>query len=149
MDLQKVNDFKQIIWCDGVSYGQMHQTMEYELSRWTFEEADVETLLKSFGLFEAEAARLIEKQLVWPAFDLVLKCSHTFNLLHARGALSVAERTNYIDRIRVLARGCAREYLAQREALEFPLLKAAAKRQKAKKASAAKRPAGSKKQGRS
>jgi glycyl-tRNA synthetase alpha chain len=131
MDLQKVNDFKQIIWCPGVTYGDMHRASEYELSRWSFEEANVEMLLDCFGQYEAEARRVIEQGLVWPAFDLVLKCSHTFNLLHARGALSVAERSNYIDRIRVLARACAGKYLEQREALGFPLLKAApAKRPK-------------------
>jgi len=144
MDLQKVDDFKKIVWCQGVTYGDMHRTSEYELSRWTFEEADVETLLDCFARFEAEAKRVIEKDLVWPAFDLVLKCSHTFNLLHARGALSVAERSNYIDRIRVLARACAQKYVEQREALGFPLLKAAApKRPKAKGAGSRKQAVGS------
>jgi glycyl-tRNA synthetase alpha chain len=146
MDLQKVNDFKEIVWRDGVTYGQMHQTAEYELSRWTFEESDVATLLTCFGLYEAEASRSIEKGLVWPAFDLVLKCSHTFNLLHARGALGVAERASYIDRIRVLARGCANKYVAQREEMGFPLLKAApAKRPKAKRAGGRRQAAGSRK----
>jgi glycyl-tRNA synthetase alpha chain len=132
MDLQKVNDFKQITWAEGVTYGEMHTTSERELSQWTFEEANVEMLLASFAQYEAEAKRLIEKALVWPAFDMVLKCSHAFNLLHARGALSVAERNSYIDRIRVLARGCASAYVAQREAMGFPLLKPAAEKSRAK-----------------
>jgi glycyl-tRNA synthetase alpha chain len=79
-------------------------------------------LLKLFNSYEAEAAKLIEGAFVLPAYEYCLKCSHTFNLLDARGAISVTERTGYIGRIRNLARGCAEAYLAQRKAMGYPLL---------------------------
>jgi glycyl-tRNA synthetase alpha chain len=80
-------------------------------------------LLEFFNQYEAESARMIEEKLVLPAYEYCLKCSHTFNLLDARGAISVAERTGYIGRIRNLARACAEGYLKQREAMGYPLLK--------------------------
>jgi glycyl-tRNA synthetase alpha chain len=80
-------------------------------------------LFKSFEMYEKECIRLAEEELVFPAYDFVLKCSHAFNLLDARGAISVTERANYIGRVRNLARLCAEGYVAQREKMEFPLLK--------------------------
>jgi len=122
MDIQRVNHFKDIQWSDGVTYGEIHAIAENQHSRYNFEVADVPALLRWFESFELEAGRLLDAELVAPAYDLVLKCSHTFNLLHARGALGVAERTSYIERVRRLARRCAQTYLAQREAAGFPLL---------------------------
>jgi len=83
--------------------------------------ADVDMLLKSFNMYEKESLSLCEKGLVLPAYDYCLKCSHTFNILDARGAISVTERTQYIDRIRNLARLTAKNYVAQREEMGFPL----------------------------
>ncbi|MCR4287699.1 MAG: glycine--tRNA ligase subunit alpha, partial [Deltaproteobacteria bacterium] len=88
-----------------------------------FEEADAAMLFKLFNMYEKECQRLLEKGLALPAYDFCLKCSHTFNLLDARGAISVAERTGFIGRVRNLARGCAEGYLKTREALGFPLLR--------------------------
>lgn len=109
-------------WVDNVTYGEIYKTAEYEHSRYSFKEADVDLLFNLFNLYEKEADRVIEKGLVLPAYDYVLKCSHTFNVLEARGAISVAERTGYLLRVRNLARKCALAYIKQREALGFPLL---------------------------
>jgi glycyl-tRNA synthetase alpha chain len=94
-----------------------------EGSRYNFEEADVDMLLKLFNMYEAESLRVNEKGLVLPSYDYCLKCSHVFNLLDARGAISVTERTNYIARVRNLARLVAHAYVAQREEMGHPLLK--------------------------
>jgi len=123
MYLQGVENVFDLEWAPGVTYGDVHFNGEVEFCRYNFEEADVEMLLRLFEMHEAEANRLVEKGLVLPAYDQCLKCSHTFNLLDARGALSVAERTRYILRVRKLARACALAYLKQREELGFPLLK--------------------------
>lgn len=123
MYLQGVESVFDILWDHGVTYGEVHHQGEVEWSRYNFEEADTEMLFKLFDMFEAESKRLIGKGLVLPAYDYCLKCSHTFNLLDARGALSVTERTRYILRVRELAKGCAEEYLKQRERLGFPLLR--------------------------
>jgi len=88
-----------------------------------FEHADVDMLLEIFNKFEAEASRIIEMALVLPAYEYCLKCSHVFNMLDARGAISVTERTGYIVRIRNLARACAEAYLNQRKKMGYPLLK--------------------------
>jgi len=96
---------------------------EYEHSKYTFEVSDTPMLFNLFNQYEAEAKRALEQNLVFPAYDYALKCSHTFNLLDARGAISVTERTGYIMRVRNLARQCAAVYLAERERLGFPLLK--------------------------
>jgi glycyl-tRNA synthetase alpha chain len=92
-----------------------------EGSTYNFELADTDMLFKLFGMFEAESSRVIESGMVLPAYDYVLKCSHTFNILDARGAISVTERTGYIARVRALASACCRAYLAQREHMGFPL----------------------------
>jgi glycyl-tRNA synthetase alpha chain len=94
-----------------------------DYSHYNFEVADTGMLFTLFDMFEQEAARVVAQGLVQPAYDYVLKCSHTFNLLDARSAISVSERTAYIGRVRHLARLCAEAYLAQRESLGYPLLK--------------------------
>jgi glycyl-tRNA synthetase alpha chain len=124
MYLQGVNSIFEIQWNDCTTYGDVHLQGEIECSRYNFEESDPELLFMLFKLFEQEAERLTEKELVLPAFDHILKCSHTFNLLDARGVISVAQRTQYISRIRQLARQVAQLYLKQREELGFPLLQA-------------------------
>lgn len=120
--LQGVESVFDIVWTDGITYGDIHHQGEVEHSRYNFEVADTDLLFTSFEAFEKEARRALEAQLVLPAYDYVLKCSHTFNLLDARGAISVTERTAFIHRIRALARACARAYLTQREAMGYPLL---------------------------
>jgi glycyl-tRNA synthetase alpha chain len=94
-----------------------------EFSTYNFEEANVPLLLEAFNNYEKECIRLIGKGLVFPAYDFVMKCSHTFNLLDARGEISVTERASYIGRVRNVARLCAEGYVAQRERLGYPLLK--------------------------
>ena len=123
MYLQGVDNVYDLKWNEEVTYGDVHHQEEVEQSTYNFEKADVDTLLDLFNRYEAESLRIIEDALVLPAYEYCLKCSHTFNLLDARGAISVTERTGYIARIRNLARRCAEEYLKQREAFGFPLLK--------------------------
>ena len=123
MYLQGVDNVYDLKWNKDVTYGDVHHQQEVEQSTYNFEKADVDTLLDLFNKYEAESLRIIEDALVLPAYEYCLKCSHTFNLLDARGAISVTERTGYIGRIRNLARRCAEEYLKQREAFGFPLLK--------------------------
>nr|B8HU74.1 RecName: Full=Glycine--tRNA ligase alpha subunit; AltName: Full=Glycyl-tRNA synthetase alpha subunit; Short=GlyRS [Cyanothece sp. PCC 7425] len=122
MYLQGVDSIFDIQWNDRLTYGDVHLQGEIENSTYNFEASDPELLFTLFKLYEQEAERLMEKSLVLPAFDQVLKCSHTFNLLDARGVISVTERTRYIARIRNLARRVAQLYLEQREKLGFPLL---------------------------
>lgn len=122
MYLQEVNSIFDIRWNDSLSYGDVHLQSEIENSTYNFEASDPDTLFTLFGIYEREANRLMAAKLVLPAFDQVLKCSHTFNLLDARGVISVTERTRYIGRIRHLARQVAQLYLKQREELGFPLL---------------------------
>lgn len=124
MYLQEVNAFTEIQWNEAVTYGDVHFQGEIEHSTYNFEASNPELLFTLFGLYEQEAGQLIEKGLVLPALDYVLKCSHSFNLLDARGVISVTERTRYIGRIRGLARQVAYLYLKQRDELDFPLLKA-------------------------
>jgi glycyl-tRNA synthetase alpha chain len=112
MYLQGVDNVYDLRWNDGVTYGFVHHRDEVEFSRYNFEAASVETLKQLFNLYEKEAAALIDQGLVLPAYDQCLKCSHNFNLLDARGAISVAERTAYIGRVRRLARGVAEGYAA-------------------------------------
>ncbi|MGB9867842.1 MAG: glycine--tRNA ligase subunit alpha [Bacillota bacterium] len=114
----------QVEWGQGVTYGHLFKTAEREHSTYSFDVADVAMLKEAFDTYEAEASRLIKLGLVLPAYDYVLKCSHTFNLLEARGAISVTERTGYLLRVRALARDCATAYLDQREKAGYPLLHA-------------------------
>ena len=123
MYLQNIDNVYDLKWDDGLKYGDVHLETEKQFSRYNFEVSDKERLFKWFDMYEQEARDLLEKELVLPAYDYTLKCSHAFNLLDARGAISVTERTGFIGRIRKLARLCAEGYLAQRGAMGFPLLK--------------------------
>lgn len=114
MYLQEKDNVFHLMWNEATTYGQIHLEDEIQHSRYNFEEADVPMLLRLFEVYEGESARLLEKGLVLPAYDFCLKCSHTFNLLDARGAIGVDERTQYIQRVRTLAQGCARCYLEAR-----------------------------------
>ena len=122
MYLQGVDNVYDLKWNDDITYGDVYHQQEVEQSIYNFEKADIDMLRDLFDKYEAEATRTIKKLLVLPAYEYCLKCSHTFNLLDARGAISVTERTGYIARVRNLARACAEEYLKQREAMGFPML---------------------------
>ena len=122
MYLQKVDSVYDIRWNKQVTYGQIFQQAEREFSAFNFEEANVGDLVNAFDNYERDAHALVAKNLVLPAYDYCLKCSHTFNLLDARKAISVAERTRYIGRIRQIARAVARAYVAQRKEMGYPLL---------------------------
>jgi glycyl-tRNA synthetase alpha chain len=122
MYLQKKESVYDILWNRDVTYGQIFLQAEREFSTFNFEEANVSDLVNNFNNYERDALRLVEKDLLLPAYDYCLKCSHTFNLLDARKAISVAERTRYIGRIRAIARQVAQHYVAQREAMGWPLL---------------------------
>jgi len=121
MYLQGIDSVYDLKWNDSITYGDIHHQQEVEQSTYNFELADVDMLLALFNIYEKEATRVIQTSMVLPAYEYCLKCSHTFNLLDARGAISVTERTGYIARIRNLARACAEGYLEQRETLGFPL----------------------------
>ncbi|WP_088228744.1 glycine--tRNA ligase subunit alpha [Desulfosporosinus sp. FKB] len=121
--IQDKDSVYDIEWVGDVTYGDIYLQNEIDYSHYNFEVADIEALQTWFDMYEREAKRVVEKGLVLPAYDYVLKCSHTFNLLDARGAVSVTERTSYIGRVRALARLCAQAYVEQREKLGFPLLK--------------------------
>lgn len=123
MYLQRVDSVYDLKWNETVTYKDVHHQQEVEQSTYNFQEADVKMLLDLFNSYETEAVRMIKAALVLPAYEYCLKCSHTFNLLDARGATSVTERTGYIARIRNLAKACAEEYLKQRSAMGFPMLK--------------------------
>ncbi len=123
MYLQGVDNVYDLKWNDEITYGQVHHQQEVEQSTYNFESADVDMLFSLFSQYETESKHILGKSLVLPAYEYCLKCSHTFNLLDARGAISVTERTGYITRIRNLARACAELYLKQREKMGFPLIK--------------------------
>ena len=123
MYIQGVENVYDVEWVDGVTYGDVFHTNEVEQSYYNFQVADTELLFDLFNKYEAEAKRVIELGYIRPAYDYVLTCSHTFNLLDSRGAISVNERTAYIGRVRAMARLCANAYVNQREELGFPLLK--------------------------
>ena len=123
MYLQDVDAFTKIRWNDRISYGDVHLQGEVEQCTYNFEASNPDLLFTLFALYEQEAEQLSKQGLVLPTLDYVLKCSHTFNLLDARGVISVTERTRYIGRIRNLARQVAHLYLQQRETLGFPLKK--------------------------
>lgn len=123
MYLQKVENVYNLAWNENVSYGEIFHQAEVEFSTFNFEEANVEALIGFFDTYESEAHKLVEKGLILPAYDYCLKCSHTFNLLDARKAISVAERTRYIGRIRNIARQVATQYTEQRQQMGYPLLK--------------------------
>lgn len=121
MFVQGVENVYDLNWSGKVTYGDVHLKSEVEYSTYNFEVADVAMLFRSFAMHEAEAERILEKGLALPAWDYVLKCSHTFNLLDARNAISVTERTGYIGRIRALACRCCESYVEQRQAMGWPL----------------------------
>lgn len=141
MAVQGVDHFKHILWGAGVRYGDIYQMAEAEWSRYNYEAADVEMVKRWFEMCETEAQRLVDRSrptgdqagderppvltrsCIIPAYEMTLHCSHAFNILDARGALSVRERATYVGRVRNLARQVARAFLAQREALGFPLLR--------------------------
>jgi glycyl-tRNA synthetase alpha chain len=123
MYLQGVDNVFDLKWNDTITYRDVYHRQEVEQSTYNFEIADVDLLFELFNKYEAEAYRIIEKGLAIPAYEYGLKCSHTFNLLDARGAISVTQRTGYIKRIRDIARACARTYVRQREEMGHPLLK--------------------------
>ncbi len=123
MYLQEKESVYDLMWNDRVTYGDVHRKGEWELSVYHFEMADVDKLMTMFGLYEQESISVAKKGLVIPAYDYCLKCSHAFNILDARGAISVTERTHYIERIRNLARLVSKNYLAQREEMGYPLMK--------------------------
>jgi glycyl-tRNA synthetase alpha chain len=123
MYIQGVENVYDINWVGDVSYGDVYHTNEVEQSRYSFDIADTDLLFDLFDKYEKEAKRVLLTGNIRPAYDYVLKCSHTFNLLDARGAISVDERTSYIGRVRALARLCAAAYVEQREKMGFPMLK--------------------------
>jgi glycyl-tRNA synthetase alpha chain len=125
MFLQGVDNVYDLKWNDTLTYGDVHHRGEVEWSTHNFEAADVALHLRLFDEYERESRRLIGEGLVLPAYDYCLKCSHTFNILDARGAISVTERTSYIGRVRALARQAAEAYLKQREEMGYPLVRAA------------------------
>jgi glycyl-tRNA synthetase alpha chain len=123
MFLSRTRNVYDVQWePGGVRYGQVRHQDEVEFSKYYFEVADVEVLRRQFEDFEGESRRCLEEGLVLPAYEMALKCSHTFNVLDARGAVSVTERVGLIKRIRSLALECAKGYLAIREELGYPLL---------------------------
>jgi glycyl-tRNA synthetase alpha chain len=125
--LQKVDSVMDIEWGDGVSWGEINLQAEQEFSAFHFERANTELYFRLYQDYEKEASAMLDAGLVLPAYDYVIKLSHIFNVLDARGAISVTERTGYIGRIRGLARKIAINYIEKREALGFPLLRGADK----------------------
>ena len=122
MVLNDVDSVYDLPWNDQFSYGEVRHRDEFEFSKYYFELADIKRYYQLFEEFEAEAKRLIEEDLVLAAYDNCLKCSHVFNVLTARGAISATERVQIIGRVRALLTAVARSYLESREALGFPLL---------------------------
>ena len=122
MNLQGVENVFDLTWTDGVSYGDVYHQNEEEQSKYNFEQSDIDWLLKQFEMYEREAKSLIKSNLPLPSYEQVLKCSHTFNLLDARGAISVTERAAYIGRVRTLAKLVAKVYYDSRKELGFPML---------------------------
>ena len=123
MYLQNVQHFQDIQWNDTVKYGEIFLQNEVEMSKYNFEVSSADALYKMFDLYQNEVDNCINAELVLPAYDYVLKCSHTFNLLDARGVISKDERNLFIGRIRTMATKVAKLYVAQREKLGFPLCK--------------------------
>lgn len=122
MYIQNVENVFDLKWDENISYGDIFHQQEYENSKYSFETANIERLKTRFDFYEEEAKEQIEQELVFPAYDFVLKCSHTFNVLDARGAIAVSERNHYIQRVRDMARLVAQLYLKKREELGYPLL---------------------------
>ena len=127
MYLQSVDNMFDIIWTSGnlgkVTYGEVFHQNEVEMSKYNFEYANVDKLFEFFDFYEKECQKLLKNNLPNPAYEMVLKASHVFNLLDARNAISVTERQRYILRVRTLAKAVAKNYYATREQLNFPMLK--------------------------
>ena len=128
MYLQKVDSIFDLAWTENISYRDVFHQNEVEQSTYNFEFADADMLFRHFGDYEAQARALIDAKLALPAYEMVMKCSHTFNLLDARGAISVTERAAYIARVRALARAVAQSYFDSRERLGFPMVAGARKK---------------------
>lgn len=120
--IQDVDNVYDIEWSPGVKYGEIFKQPEFEHSAYSFDHSDTAFLFAQFAAFEKEALKQIENRLVHPAYDYVLKCSHAFNLLDARGAVSATDRPDYLKRIRHMARLIAKSFLKERARLSFPLL---------------------------
>lgn len=134
MYIQQKDSVYDIQWLEGVTYGDVFHQNEVDYSKYNFEVADTAALFTLFDIYEKEARAIIDQGLVQPAYDYMLKCSHAFNLLDARGAISVTERTGYIARVRNIARAIAQAYIEQRRSLGYPLLKDEALRAKLEQA---------------
>ena len=136
MMLQGTKSVQSLVWAAGgsgqppVTWGDLWLQNEREFSRYNFEQADVPAHFEMFAVWEREAARLLDQGLVMPGYDAVIKCSHLFNVLDARGAISVSERVGYIGRVRKLARRAAQAYVRQRRELGFPMIADPAERQR-------------------
>ena len=123
MYLQNVDNVFDIYWNEKFTYGDLHKQLEVEFSKYNFELADIDLYFKLFDNYEKECYKILNENLILPAYDLTMKCSHIFNVLDARNAISVTQRENYILRVRKMASACANAYLKKREELGFPLLK--------------------------
>lgn len=121
--LQNKNNIYDLYWSENVKYGERRTQYEYEMSKYSFEVSDSEMNFKLFDMYEKEANNCIKHKLVLPAYDYVLKCSHTFNNLDARGSISTTERMSYILRVRDMAKKCAELFVENRKELGYPLLK--------------------------
>ena len=127
MFIQEKDNLYELEWTDGVTYGEVHREDERQFSKYNFELADVEMYFDLFDKHERECHRLLDEELVLPAYDHVMKCSHAFNMLDARGAIGVTQRAVYIGRVRAMARRCAAGYVQLRERLGHPLLESGLK----------------------
>lgn len=123
MYIQEVDSVYDLKWNDEITYGDVFKQAEYENSMYAFEECDADMLFNLFDIYEKEGLKLMERGLVIPAYDYVLKCSHTFNTLDARGAVGVSQRASFIGRVRNMSRNVAATFVKQREEMGFPLLK--------------------------
>jgi glycyl-tRNA synthetase alpha chain len=130
MYLQDVETFVDLQWMEGVSYADVHLQGEIEFSHYSFDEADTDLLFRHFDEYEAEGLRLLGAGLIMPGYDYCMKCSHAFNVLDARGAISVTERQKYILRVRKMARMAAKSYVEKRKAMGYPMLRDEARRAK-------------------
>ena len=121
--LQNKDNVYDLEWTEGVRYGERRYQYEYEMSKYSFEVSDSDINFKLFDMYEKEAKNCLDHNLVLPGYDYVLKCSHVFNNLDARGSISTTERMSYILRVRDLAKTCAEQFIDVRRKLDFPLLK--------------------------
>ena len=123
MYIQDVDSVYDLMWNDKITYGDVFKQAEFENTTYSFDECDAEMLFELFNTYEKEALRIIDRGLVAPSYDYVLKCSHTFNTLDARGAIGVSQRASFIGRVRNMAKAVAELYVKQRKELGYPLIK--------------------------